>query len=57
MRQLDAELGGRLKAKGMQFTYPDLTEFKQAVQPAYEALYRQLGPRAPTLAEEIRQTR
>lgn len=54
MVERDRELEGILIEKGMEFTYPDLTEFERAAQPAYNVIYNRLGPRAREIVEEIR---
>ena len=54
MRQLDVELVEKLEEKGMQFTWPDRNEFAIACQPAYEALFARLGPRAREIVARIK---
>lgn len=56
MSELDRELEEKLKNAGMRFTYPDLKPFQESVQPAYEAVFQQLGPRARELVREIQTT-
>lgn len=53
MRKLDRELEQKLKDEGMEFTHPDREPFEKAAQPAYDALYEKLGPRAEEIVEEI----
>ena len=57
MKTLDADLEHKLKAAGMQFTYPDQEAFRQACLPAYEMIYAKLGSRAREIVEEIRETK
>jgi TRAP-type transport system periplasmic protein len=54
MEYRDDELIRLMQDEGMEFTYPDMAEFEKACEPAYEALYRQLGPQAKTIVEEIK---
>jgi TRAP-type transport system periplasmic protein len=54
MEELDAELEGKLKEQGLAFTYPDRQEFEEATKPAYEALYRRLGPKAREIVEKVK---
>lgn len=56
MERLDEELEARMKAEGIVFAYPDLEAFARASAPAYESLYRQLGPEAQVLVRRIRNT-
>ena len=53
MRKLDKELEQKLKTEGMEFTYPDRGPFEKATQPAYDALYERLGPRAEEIVKDI----
>ncbi len=57
MKQRDTELEGLLRAAGMQFTQPDRGQFEEACRPAYDAVFKQLGPRARETVEAIRNTR
>jgi TRAP-type C4-dicarboxylate transport system substrate-binding protein len=57
MRELDLELEQRLRDEGMQVTSPDKAEFESAARPAYDAIYRRLGPEAPEIVEQIRALR
>jgi TRAP-type transport system periplasmic protein len=50
----DKTLEDQLKEKGVAFTYPDREPFRQASLPAYEALYRELGPKASVIVKEIK---
>jgi TRAP-type transport system periplasmic protein len=54
MEELDAELEAKLKEKGLAFTYPDRPAFEEATMPAYEALYRRLGPKAKEIVEKVK---
>lgn len=56
MKTLDAELEGKLKEAGMEFTYPDLGAFEKACSPAYEVIYEKLGNRARKIVNRIRST-
>jgi tripartite ATP-independent transporter DctP family solute receptor len=56
MAELDGELEEKLRKAGMRFTSPELKPFQEAVQPAYEAIFQQLGPRARELVREIQNT-
>jgi TRAP-type transport system periplasmic protein len=55
MKDRDEELARLMQDEGMEFTYPDMAEFEKACEPAYEALYRQLGPQAKEIVEKIKQ--
>jgi tripartite ATP-independent transporter DctM subunit/tripartite ATP-independent transporter DctP family solute receptor len=57
MAKLDIELEEKLKEKGMEFIYPDKEKFKIACEPAYEAIFSRLGPRAKEIVTKIRQTK
>ena len=57
MEQLDVELEEKLRQKGMKFTYPDRAAFEAACKPAYEAIFRRLGPQAREIVNRIRETR
>jgi TRAP-type transport system periplasmic protein len=54
MEELDAELEEKLREQGLAFTYPDRRAFEEATKPAYEALYRRLGPKAKTIVEKVK---
>lgn len=58
MEQLDIDLEKQLKEEGALFTYPDQQAFAEACAPAYETLYRSLGPqgdRARDIVKAIRE--
>jgi len=57
MEQLDVELEEKLRQKGMEFTYPDRAAFEAACKPAYEAVFKRLGPQAREIVNRIRETR
>lgn len=57
MQNLDMELEEKLKAEGMQFTYPDPDEFEKECRQAYEKIYEKLGPRAEDIVNRIRETK
>jgi len=54
MKKLDVELEQKLKAEGVEFTYPDKNEFEKACQPAYEKLCSKLGPQAYEIVRKIK---
>jgi tripartite ATP-independent transporter DctP family solute receptor len=51
---LDKQLLGDMKAKGMQVTTPDREAFRKATAPAYDAFYAKFGDRAKKMIETIR---
>ncbi|MGQ9780224.1 MAG: TRAP transporter substrate-binding protein [Bacillota bacterium] len=51
---LDKELIGKLKEKGMQFTFPDPEAFRKATVPVYEVFYSKFGDRARQIVEAIK---
>ena len=57
MEQLDIDLEKQLKAEGAIFSYPDQQAFARACEPAYEALYRNLGPLGQQAREIVKAIR
>ena len=55
MKTRDQELEVLMQEEGMEFTYPDKAEFEKASLPAYDALYRQLGPQAREIVARIKE--
>ncbi|MFB3817265.1 MAG: TRAP transporter substrate-binding protein [Candidatus Methylomirabilales bacterium] len=51
---LDKQLLGDMKAKGMQVTTPDPEAFRKATAPAYDVFYAKFGDRAKKIIETIR---
>lgn len=51
---LDKELLGKLKAKGMQVTFPDREAFRKATAAAYDAFYAKFGDRGRKIVQAIR---
>jgi TRAP-type transport system periplasmic protein len=54
MEVLDEELIKRMEKEGVEFTWPDRDLFEQASMAAYDALFRQFGPRAEEIVRRIR---
>lgn len=57
MKNRDQELIDLMKDEGMKFSWPDKTKFEKACEPAYEELYKQLGPKAKEIVEAIKESR
>ncbi len=60
MKQLGLGLEKQLREAGNLFTTPDRDAFRCAVEPAYEAIYEHLGPKASQarrIVEEIHRLR
>jgi TRAP-type transport system periplasmic protein len=54
MEHRDKELEVLMQEAGMEFTRPNRQLFEDATQPAYEAIYRQLGPKASEIVAKIK---
>jgi TRAP-type transport system periplasmic protein len=54
MEHRDKELEILMQEANMEFTWPDRQLFEEATRPAYDAIYRQLGPKAQEIVEKIK---
>jgi TRAP-type transport system periplasmic protein len=55
MEDRDEELSELMQKEGVEFTYPDKQAFEQASLPAYDAIYRQLGPKAREIVSAVKE--
>lgn len=55
MENLDKELEEKMRDLGVEFIHPEKLAFQKAAEPAYEALYRELGDHAKEIVKKIRE--
>ena len=57
MAKLDKSLEEKMDSLGIEFTYPNISEFEDASQTAYEELFEQLGQPARDIVKAIKEMR